>query len=62
MGRGSKRIGGNSTISDLQLGLTAEDRLKVVNILADDLLERRDWESINEVDEVLMKIKELCRL
>ena len=32
------------------------------NILADDLLERRDWESINEVDEVLMKIKELCRL
>lgn len=44
-------------MSDRQLDLTAKDRLKLVNVLADDLLERRDWESVDEVDEVLMKIK-----
>lgn len=49
-------------MSDPHLDLTAKNRLKAISVLADDLLERQDWESVDEVNECFMKIKELCKI
>lgn len=49
-------------MSDPYLDLSAENRLKAINVLADELLERQDWESVDEVNEYFMNIKELCKI